>query len=288
MNHTLLDPRNDLVFKMLFANSLPLLTDLINAVRCNEPPIVVESVQNPRIEAEEWQGKFIILDILAKDEAGHYYNIEMQMSKREQWNARSMVYLAKTLAGQLKSGDNYASLKPVIGIHLLCYDLFDDPEQALWCFEMRDRINPSIVLGREMQLNIVELKKADQLASLGGATGAPGNTASSAPAKLTALAAWITYFAHWKEENIMNQIAYPPVLEALQQLKALSADDETRRLAEVRERAIMSERTEIEAALTKGKEIGVEIGVEIGEARALRRMIESGIPEAQARAILHM
>jgi hypothetical protein len=102
----------------------------------------------------------------------------------------------------------------------------------------------------------------------------------------------------------MNQIAYPPVLEALQQLKALSADDEARRLAEVRERAIMSERTEIEAALTKGKEIGVEIGVEIGEARgkeigkeigaaqakaeALRCLIESGIPEAQARAILHM
>jgi predicted transposase/invertase (TIGR01784 family) len=277
MNHTLLDPRNDLVFKMLFANSLPLLTDLINAVRGNEPPIVVESVQNPRIDAEEWQGKFIILDILAKDEAGHYYNIEMQMNKREQWNARSMVYLAKTLAGQLKAGDNYASLKPVIGIHLLCYDLFDDPKQAVWCFEMRDRINPAIILGPEMQLNIVELKKADRLASLSGV-----------PARLTALAAWITYFAHWKEENIMNQIAYPPVLEALQQLKALSADDETRRLAEVRERAIMSERTEIEAALTKGKEIGVEIGVEIGEARALRRMIESGIPEAQARAILHM
>jgi predicted transposase/invertase (TIGR01784 family) len=113
MNHTLLDPRNDLVFKMLFANSLPLLTELINAVRCNEPPIVVESVQNPRIDAEEWQGKFIILDILAKDEAGHYYNIEMQTSKREQWSARSMVYLAKTLAGQLKSSENYAALKPV-------------------------------------------------------------------------------------------------------------------------------------------------------------------------------
>ena len=152
MNHTLLDPRNDLVFKMLFANSLPLLTDLINAVRCNEPPIVVESVQNPRIDAEEWQGKFIILDILAKDEAGHYYNIEMQMSKREQWSARSMVYLAKTLAGQLKSGSNYAALKPVIGIHLLCYDLFDDPKQAVWCFEMRDRINPAMILGPEMQL----------------------------------------------------------------------------------------------------------------------------------------
>ena len=102
----------------------------------------------------------------------------------------------------------------------------------------------------------------------------------------------------------MNQIAYPPVLEALQQLKALSADDEARRLAEVRERAMMSESTEIEAALARGKDIGKEIGKEIGEeigeargkeigaaqakAEALRCLIESGIPEAQARAILHM
>ncbi len=49
MDYPLLDPRNDLVFKMLFANSLPLLTDLINSVRSTEPPISVESVQNPRI-----------------------------------------------------------------------------------------------------------------------------------------------------------------------------------------------------------------------------------------------
>ena len=86
----------------------------------------------------------------------------------------------------------------------------------------------------------------------------------------------------------MNQIAYPPVLEALQQLKALSADDEARRLAEVRERAMMSESTEIEAALARGKDIGKEIGAAQAKAEALRCLIESGIPEAQARAILHM
>jgi hypothetical protein len=68
----------------------------------------------------------------------------MQMAQREQWSARSMVYLAKTLAGQLKSGDNYAALKPVIGIHLLNYELFAGQEQALWCFEMRDRANPAV------------------------------------------------------------------------------------------------------------------------------------------------
>lgn len=39
----------------------------------------------------------------------------------------------------------------------------------------------------------------------------------------------------------MNQIAHPPVRQAMRKLKTLSADDETRRLAEVRERALSSE-----------------------------------------------
>ncbi len=276
MSLPLLDPRNDFVFKMLFANSLPLLTDLINAVRSTEPPIVVESVQNPRIEAEEREGKFVILDILAKDAAGYFYNVEMQMCRREQWSARSMVYLAKALATQLKSGQRYATLKPVIGIHLLNYDLFADPNQALWCFEMRDRINPAMILGREMQLNVVELAKADRLVRAGhGGIGLNG----LGPA-VSALTAWITWFAHWNEENIMNQIAHPPVLEAMQHLRVLSSDDETRRLAEVRERAWISERTEIEAAELRGEART--------KAAALKRMIERGIPEDEAKTILEM
>jgi len=37
-------------------------------------------------------------------------------------------------------------LKPVIGIHLLDFDLFTEPHQlnqAHWCFEMRDRWQPA-------------------------------------------------------------------------------------------------------------------------------------------------
>ncbi len=146
---------------------------------------------------------------------------------------------------------------------------------------MRDRTKPAITLGPELQLNIVELAKADRLATL---ASAPGTTRNSLDAKLTALSAWIAWFAHWNEENIMNQIAHPPILEAMQQLKLLSSDDETRRLAEVRERALMSERTEIEAALAKG----TELGAAKAKAEALQAMIDDGIPEARARSILHM
>jgi len=249
---TLLDPKNDLVFKKLFVSAPDLLSDLINAIRCDETPVEVVEILNPRIEPADLAGKYIVLDILAKDANDHYYNIEMQVRQYTDWHARSIYYLAKTLADQLKSGEPYSQIKPLIGIHLLDFDLFPDPQQALWCFELRDRRQPQVKLGNELQLNIIELRKADRL-----------------HASNDRLASWIDYFEHWQEEAVMNQIAHPPVQQALEKLKALSGDEETRRLAFVRERALRDEISQIDAARREGK---LE-GRQEGEAKALIRML---------------
>jgi predicted transposase/invertase (TIGR01784 family) len=50
-------------------------------VRSDEPAVEVIEILNPRIDPEELQGKFIILDVLARDRAGHLYNIEMQVRR---------------------------------------------------------------------------------------------------------------------------------------------------------------------------------------------------------------
>ena len=239
MTTDLLDPCNDYVFKRLFAVSPVLLADLINAVRSEEPRIEVVEVLNPRIEPEELAGKYIVLDLLARDADGRRYNIEMQVRRHGAWSARSAYYLARTLAAQLDSGQDYHFLKPVIGIHLLDFELFeaaDQQHQALWCFELRDRKRPAVLLGNELQLNIIELPKADRL----GVTQA-------------GLAAWVTLFEHWQEENRMAAIDYPPVQLALDRLKDLSADTDARRLAFVRERALRDEASELRAAMEKGK-----------------------------------
>lgn len=244
----LLDPKNDFVFKKLFVESLPLLSDLINAIRHPEPPIEVVKILNPRIEPDELLGKYIILDILARDPEGHFYNIEMQVRRRLDWSARSVYYVAKGLTDQLKSGDAYSTLKPVIGIHLLDFELFAEPKQALWCFELRDRVRPDFRLGRELQLNIIELPKADQLGMAAGD-----------------LAAWVAYFKHWREQATMNKITHPPVQLALAHLKALSADEEARRLAFVRERALRDEISELQGARQEG--------IQQGEALVLERLL---------------
>ena len=78
----LLDPKNDYVFKRLFTAAPDLLVSLINAVRTTEVPISDVEILNPRIEPEELTGKFIVLDLLAKDIEGRQYNIEIVTADR--------------------------------------------------------------------------------------------------------------------------------------------------------------------------------------------------------------
>jgi predicted transposase/invertase (TIGR01784 family) len=61
---------------------------------------------------------------------------------------------------------------------------------------------------------------------------------------------------HWREETTMAAIDHPPIREALSQIRALSADEEARRLAFVRERALHDEATLLKEARQEGLEQG--------------------------------
>jgi len=191
----------------------------------------------------------------------------MQVRRFNTYSPRSTYYLANTLTGQLKGGQDYDQLKPAIGIHLLDFDLFEEPaqqQQAVWCFEMRDRWQPTVRLGRELQLNIIEMRKAERLGGI-----------------QSGLAAWLSFFEHWQEETTMTQIAYAPVQQALERLKDFSADEETRIQAFVRERALRDEISERRAERAKGEIEGRQKEAVNILQRLLRRRF-GDLPEASS------
>ena len=233
---------NDVVFKALFCQQLHLLADLINAVRYGMPPITIESILNPNILPEHITGKQIVLDILARDADDTLFMIEMQLRHYAYWPQRHTYYMGKGLSSQLASGQDYQHLKPAIGIGFLAHNLFlDQPDKACWHFTLRDTERPEVQLGESLQLHIIELRKAELL------HGLP-----------PALSAWISGLLHSAEDDIMSQITYPPVKEAMQHLEALCSDEELRIIAERREMAIMDERAALDYARTEGLELGRE------------------------------
>ncbi|EIC23708.1 hypothetical protein Thi970DRAFT_00207 [Thiorhodovibrio frisius] len=110
-------------------------------------------------------------------------------------------------------------------------------QQALWRFEMRDETQPQVSLGNILQMNLVELKKADRL-------GLPPGP----------LRAWITFFKHWQEDLTMAAVTHEPVQHAMNRIRQLSVDEEARRLAFVRERALHDEVLFLNEAKREGRE----------------------------------
>ncbi|MBK1736299.1 hypothetical protein CKO15_13725 [Halorhodospira abdelmalekii] len=241
----LLAPTNDYVFKRLFAEAPDLLVDLINDLRPDLPDIATVEVLNPGIEPSELTGKYIILDVLARDRNGDCYNVEVQVRRYGAWHKRGLFYLARTLGVQLAAGEDYQELRAAVGLHLLDFDLFTataaERDQAVWRFEMRDERQPEITLGNILQMNLIELKKADRL-------GLPDGP----------LRAWITFFTHWEEEFTMAKIAHEPVKRAMSRIRELSADEEARHLAFVRERALRDEVSQLNEARREGEQLRAE------------------------------
>ena len=114
---------------------------------------------------------------------------------------------------------------------------YDWPDKPFWTFELRDRDRPAVALPESpFELNLVELPKADCLGQNGG----------------SALSAWVTFFEHAKEPEIMSQIDHPPVKEALSTLRRISENELNRHRALTREIALMDEISLVNAARAEG------------------------------------
>ena len=81
---------------------------------------------------------------------------------------------------------------------------------------------------------------------------------------------WITLFEHWQEDTRMATINHEAVKEVRGYIRQLSADEETRRLAFVRERAQRDEATLLKEAEARG----VALGEVKGEAQTLSKLIK--------------
>jgi predicted transposase/invertase (TIGR01784 family) len=202
---------------------------------------------------EEITKKYIILDIMATDESGQSYEIEMQVRRYESYPKRALYYLSRIYAGQLEAGEDYEKLKPVIGIHFLDYEIFFDNEDFRFRFEMRDVRHPGLRLTDDMSLHIFELPKFERIMKTGQMKDALGE--------------WLHFFNHAHEEDKTMRTAYknPAIHRAFDILETLSADETVRHLARVREDALRNERSELFYAEKKGLEQGLEKGRKEGE-----------------------
>jgi predicted transposase/invertase (TIGR01784 family) len=266
----ILSPKNDYVFKLLFTHDTEILTDLINCVLelKGDEKVCSVTVRNPVILPDDINKKFIILDIHAVDESGREYDIEMQVRKRGAYTERALYYLCKIYAAQLKSGEDYSRLNPVIGIHFLNYEQFPDYDDFHFCFVLRDIRYPDLKLTDDFVLHIFELPGVEKAVKQKSHQGLE----------------WLRFFNHVHEEEgevMKEQYNNPMIHKAYDVLKTLSDDEIIRHRARIREQAMINEAIFMDRERKEAKEEGRKEGKEEGRKEqsknTARKMIAKGM-----------
>jgi len=119
------DVKNDIAFRKIFGNDnrKETLISFLNAVLAfkGKQKIVSVEILNPYQLPKLRGGKVSIIDVKATDQAGRNYIVEMQVGELDGFAKRVLFYFSKSYSEQIKRGDFYRQLKPVIFIGILDY-----------------------------------------------------------------------------------------------------------------------------------------------------------------------
>jgi len=264
-----LDPRLDIVFKLLFAHPKRkhLLLSLLQAVL--QVPVQDATVLNPEITKEAVHDKGIVLDVAVRLGDGRMVDVEMQADSRPGFRRRALYYWARLFGSQLTPGQLYTSLKPVISVVFLNYrEISNDMLHSV--FEMRER-KTAEVFSDALQIHAIELLNLRVL-------GADELLAEPE------LVQWARFLAADTDEA-RRALAEEDVVmkQATAELELLSADTDTRELAKQRELALLTYQFELTAAREEGEARGEARGREEGEARGREEGEARGREEGEAR-----
>ena len=141
MQHPI-DPKIDCVFKALLGTEVNrnLLIHFLNAMLAGELTIPISEVDilNPYNEREFLDDKLSIVDVKARDGQGRLYQIEIQMLSYRYLPARILYTWADLYSQQLKSGQDYALLRPTYALWVLAEDLLTGDTDWIHDYQLRD------------------------------------------------------------------------------------------------------------------------------------------------------
>ena len=273
-------PTVDFAFKKIFGSpeNVEALIGLLNAILNLANPITHVTILNPFSYQEFAEAKLIVLDLRARDCAGRWLNIEMQVSVFSGLVERLVYYACSVYVDQLVSGQSYADLKPAISICLLPKELFRDSRQAHHRFQLMDR-ESGRELDRAIEVHTVELRKYNV-----------SRAAVRRASKLERWAFFLLYADEYEPERLRELLRDVEFQQAIRAIEAIAAKTEDRAMYDAREKAqrdyqwaLQGAREEgLEEGLEKGREEGLEKGSLAGRIQLLQQLLgesESALEE---------
>ena len=154
-----ISPLVDFAFKLMLSSHghERVTIHFLNAILGDKTRITTIEIQNPIVGPNFDGDKWLVLDILAEDDRGRKFNIEMQTSIPAGLRQRLAFYDARLYVEQMREGDRYHELRPAIVICVLDKTLLKESPRLHTDFRLRDEHGN--VLTDDLQVHLLELTK---------------------------------------------------------------------------------------------------------------------------------
>ena len=203
------------------------------------------------------------MDLKATLGDGRICDVEIQLVDNQDTEARFLYYWSRIYSSQLHKGNIYQDLNKVIGIIIIDFPLEKTKALENICTEWKITevtTGLNLVLTDMFQIYIIEISKAKKTLER-----EPNNE----------LAQWVLFLDNPNQEEVFKAMETNKELkEAMQNLDEISQQEELRRVAELREKAIMDEKNAITHALEDGKREGLKEGQILGEKKKQQEIVK--------------
>ena len=151
---------NDYLFRALLQRNNHVLKGLICVLlHMEESDISSVIITNPIRLGDSIDNKTFVLDINVILNQHHIINLEMQVINLNNWQDRSLSYLARNF-DHLKKGEDYALTHPVIQIVLLDYTLFPDHPEFYSTYQFLNVKNHTLYSDK-WRISVLDLSRID-------------------------------------------------------------------------------------------------------------------------------
>ena len=250
-----LSPKVDYIFQKLFGEvgSENITTDLLETI-LEKNIKEIDLSEDIVLRREMENDKLGVLDVLAKIEGNEYCNIELQMAEKSNIIERILYYWSRIFIRNIKKGEDYPELKKTIAVLIADFKIDElEGEKYHTKWKIIEEKYRKKILTDYFEVHIIELNKAREI--------------GKEDKEIDKLLKWLEFLENPEGERVKEYMKEEKAIkEAKEKLDEMSKDPKIRRIAELREKAIMDEKAAERFGYNKGKADGENLGYSKGKA----------------------
>ena len=258
---TQLKVTNDYIFKKIFAKkgNESILKDLLNSILQIKIKSI-EVISDANLERQLESNKLGILDLKAKLDEETIVNIEIQIINRYNMIERTLFYWSGLYYNVLQKGADYKEIKKVIAINILDYNEFEEGPYHEIARLRREYLYK--ILTDKIEIHFIQIPKFKK----------------QRKDMKTKLDMWMDFISQIDEKEVKNAMSKnKEIKKAQEEYEYLTGDEEERRIAFLREKAIRDENSIFDAGKDIGFKSGEEHGIKKGKTEGIEIGREQGI-----------